>query len=171
LHQLGYCHLDLKPGNILIDQSGMPKIIDFGLSRPPEGINRGGTRYYVSPQTLINRHYLDVEFVASFSDDVWSLATILSDFHLNPYNMTSYNPWLDFCHRTGWNLLKKEDVETNISLFYHDTTYLNVIMQKGLAYDREDRISMEGILEVLQEEKQRCDAALTTKKKKRYIFF
>lgn len=33
LHQKNIMHLDLKPGNILLDEDMMPKITDFGLSR------------------------------------------------------------------------------------------------------------------------------------------
>ena len=33
LHQINILHLDLTPGNILLDEDMMPKITDFGLSR------------------------------------------------------------------------------------------------------------------------------------------
>ena len=32
-HQRGVIHRDLKPGNILVDRAGQPKILDFGVAQ------------------------------------------------------------------------------------------------------------------------------------------
>jgi len=34
LHSLGWAHNDLNPGNVLVNQAGMPILIDFGSSHP-----------------------------------------------------------------------------------------------------------------------------------------
>ncbi|MCA9137828.1 MAG: protein kinase [Planctomycetales bacterium] len=76
-HQCGYVHLDLKPGNILLDKSGKPCVADFGLAIH-ESMQRFekdrliGTYSYMSPeQTRGEVHRLDGR------SDIWSLGVIL----------------------------------------------------------------------------------------------
>ena len=62
-HEKGVIHRDLKPGNILVDTSGNPKVIDFGLARAAdpkqitdslrtEAGHIAGTLQYMAPEQL-----------------------------------------------------------------------------------------------------------------------
>ena len=62
-HQRGVIHRDLKPGNILVDETGQPKIVDFGVARLTESdvqhtrqTDLGqivGTLAYMSPEQVL----------------------------------------------------------------------------------------------------------------------
>ena len=50
-------HRDIKPGNILYNDEGEPKLVDFGLARPAEDDDQyestvWGTPYYVAPEKI-----------------------------------------------------------------------------------------------------------------------
>src|SRR5262249_20568890 len=75
-HQHFVVHRDLKPGNILVDQSGVVKLLDFGISKQlengPDTVDgmRMLTPDYASPEQLRG----DPITVTS---DVYSMAAVL----------------------------------------------------------------------------------------------
>jgi tetratricopeptide (TPR) repeat protein/predicted Ser/Thr protein kinase len=81
-HRCGVIHRDLKPGNILVDQNGQPKILDFGVARVTDSdvnVTRQtslgdlvGTLAYMSPEQLLADPLL-----VDARSDVYSLGVVL----------------------------------------------------------------------------------------------
>jgi serine/threonine protein kinase len=80
LHQRGYVHRDVTPGNILLGPGNEAKIADFGLALRLEEVRRlapgvtGGTPVYMSPEQAAARH----EAVDGRSD-IYGLGAVLYD--------------------------------------------------------------------------------------------
>ncbi|XP_066341227.1 cysteine-rich receptor-like protein kinase 44 [Miscanthus floridulus] len=78
LHEENVLHLDVKPGNILLDYNLVPKITDFGLSRcfddkQTRATTRNvmGTLGYMAPESSSG--------VITFKSDVYSLGIIITE--------------------------------------------------------------------------------------------
>ena len=73
-HENGVLHLDIKPGNVLIDHNGHVKLTDFGMatltSAAGFGGARGGTIGYMAPEQLRGE-------VVDERSDIFSLAAVL----------------------------------------------------------------------------------------------
>lgn len=86
LHERHILHRDIKGGNVLIDQNGVCKITDFGLSKCQTENNTSnnsqmkGTLYWMAPEVLTNNYSAKV--------DVWSLGCTVLEM------ITGEHPWM-----------------------------------------------------------------------------
>ena len=77
LHGSGLLHGDLKPENVFIGPDELPRLLDFGLARPP-GERGGGTAATAAPEVLRGEP-------ADERSDLWSLgATVVSWLYGRP---------------------------------------------------------------------------------------
>jgi serine/threonine protein kinase len=81
-HQRGVIHRDLKPGNILVDETGQPKILDFGVARVTDSDSQltrqthmgqlVGTLAYMSPEQVLGD-----PLAVDVRSDVYALGVVL----------------------------------------------------------------------------------------------
>jgi serine/threonine-protein kinase len=75
-HDKGLIHRDIKPGNIMLSESGQAKIMDFGLVRLPDRTRVtktgfvAGTMAYMSPEQGLGKE-------VDCRTDLWSLGVVL----------------------------------------------------------------------------------------------
>jgi WD40 repeat protein/predicted Ser/Thr protein kinase len=94
-HDKGVIHRDLKPGNILVDESGQPKVLDFGVARVTAAELLTTSSRTQAGQLLGTLSYMSPEQIAADPaaldgrSDVYSLGVILFELlaHRLPYNL------------------------------------------------------------------------------------
>ncbi|VAH53652.1 unnamed protein product [Triticum turgidum subsp. durum] len=89
-------HMDLKPANILLGDKMVPKLTDFGLSRPNKNSRTMaqpiGTRGYIAPE-------YEKDGAISFKADIYSLGAISIELVMGckgvPHKNNIYCTWVD----------------------------------------------------------------------------
>jgi serine/threonine-protein kinase len=98
-HSLGIVHRDLKPSNLFVtwrpDGSALVKVLDFGISKSPHGIDMQltqtqsllGTPAYMSPEQMRSARLVDAR------TDIWSLGTVLYELleRRRPFEADSFS--------------------------------------------------------------------------------
>jgi predicted Ser/Thr protein kinase len=139
-HERGLVHRDLKPGNILVDETGQPKILDFGVARVTESDAQAtrqtdlgqivGTLAYMSPEQVL----ADPQAVDTRSD-VYSLGVIL-------YELLSGRLPYDVSHRQLHEAIQtiREEDPTSLSSINRDYRGdIETIVGKALEKDKARR--------------------------------
>jgi len=139
-HQRGLIHRDLKPGNVLVDGGGRPRVLDFGVARPAD-VDLGtslvtthgelvGTLAYMSPEQLAgDPNDLDTR------SDIYALGVIL-------YELLAGRAPLDLGKRPLEDALRAIREDDPPPLAQHDAQLagdLTVIAAKAMAKDRQER--------------------------------
>eukprot|EP00795_Rhopilema_esculentum_P005180 gene5180-313_t len=119
LHERKIVFRDLKPENLLVDNTGYVKLVDFGFAKKIGSVGKTwtfcGTPEYVAPEIILNKGH-------DFAADYWSLGILIFELMTGnpPFNgedpMNTYNfilrgiEALDFppvVTRTAKHLIKK----------------------------------------------------------------
>lgn len=138
-HQHAVIHRDLKPGNVLVDRTGQPHVLDFGIAKALEETSGGavrtlteefaGTLAYASPEQVAPVvEPLDVR------TDVYSLGVILFEMLTGafPYDVTGP------VSAVVQHVLAAKPARAS-SLVEGISTDLDTVVQKALHKDRHRR--------------------------------
>ncbi len=140
-HQRGVIHRDLKPGNILVDRTGQPKVLDFGIARATDSDVQLTTMGTNVGQIMGTMPYMSPEQVAGAADaldtrcDVYALGVVM-------YELLSGRLPYELEHKSvpdAMRIIRDEEpvrISSVNKVFRGD---LETILLKALEKDREKR--------------------------------
>lgn len=84
VHEAGYLHRDISSSNVLLDERGNARLIDFGLCQLSlEARNRCGSLAYMAPEVLRREHY-------GVAADWWSYGIVLYTMLIGKTPLSQY---------------------------------------------------------------------------------
>ncbi len=139
-HQKGFVHRDLKPGNLLVNESGQPKILDFGVARATH-VDQSVTMQTEVGQILGTIPYMSPEQVTGRPDDldtrsdVYAMGVILFELLAGklPYNVR------EMSIPEATRVIREEDPTRLSSLRTEFRGDIEIIVARALEKDRERR--------------------------------
>ena len=158
-HEKGIVHRDIKPANIMLLNSGIVKITDFGIARitaisqTQTGIVKG-TPYYMSPEQFSGQK-------VDGRSDIFSLGTMFFQLLTGTLPFTGENP------AALMNNIMNSPHPNPKSINPKIVTPIVTIINKALEKDRENRYQRASQMSAhLKEVRKKIDAAIAKNKMK-----
>jgi eukaryotic-like serine/threonine-protein kinase len=158
-HEKGIVHRDIKPANIMLLNSGVVKITDFGIARitaisqTQTGIVKG-TPYYMSPEQFSGQK-------VDGRSDIFSLGTMLFQLLTGELPFSGENPAA--LMNNIMNVTHPNPKSINPKIVTPIVTIINNALEK----DRESRYQRASQMSVhLKEVRNKIDAAIAKNRKK-----
>ncbi len=147
-HDKGVIHRDLKPGNILVDESGQPKVLDFGVAHVTAADLLSTAGRTQAGQLLGTLNYMSPEQIAADPagldgrSDVYTLGVILFELlaHRLPYHLDQLPG-----HEVA-RVIQEQEPSRLGSIDTHYRGDVEIIVAKALEKDKSRRYASAGDL-------------------------
>lgn len=124
MHERHIMYRDLKPENLMIDEEGYLKLIDFGTAKVSDGktFTMVGTPQYIAPEVILGKGY-------TLSADLWSLGIVSYEIATGtvPFCENEQDPYKIYQKILEYNLVYPQTLKKNprIKIFIDQLLNLN----------------------------------------------